>query len=371
VFARLPTGESSPTEDIRGLGALLYSTLTGQWPLPHDGNTGHTLRPATYVTGRLSTPRQVRAGVPHDLSALAMRALDPEDPRGIRSAEAVVTVLNERGAVAPYDDVPFGVEPEPATTAYQRPFDRPAYPAPEPRRYERPSRYEETADPYGHGYAPPDPRQRRSSAVTLTALSAGVVAIAMIAWLISAVLGKVPDDRGGRAEHPLDLSKAPTSSASASPTAPSFNGAPIRPAAVTLFDPQGDGEDNPEDAPKAVDGDVSTQWSTVHYKRSPDFGHLKKGMGLLIDLGEARAVHEVTIQTTTPGATLEIRAGDQPGGTADSYQGAGQAAGIQSNTTITLADGVGEHRYWVVWITSLVPDGAEFHAAISEVQFRG
>lgn len=374
VFSRLPTGQSDPTDDIRGLGALLYSTLTGQWPLPDDGHTSHTLRPATYVTGRLSTPRQVRAGVPHDLSTLAMRALEPEDPRGIRSAEAVVMVLNDRAASAPYDDAPFGVEPEPPTTAYQQTFEQPPYPMPEPRGYRRPSRYERT-DPYGGEYAPAPIRtrpERRSRVVTLTALSAGVVALALIGWLIGAVLGKVPDTSGGRAQRPLDLSKAPSGSASSAPTTQSVTGAVIKPASAQLYDPDGDGQDNPEDAPKAVDGDPATEWSTVDYKRSPDFGHLKPGMGLVIDLGEVRAVHQVTVQTTTPGASLQIRAGDQPGGSVDAFAVAGQAANIGSSVTIEVPDSAGEHRYWVVWITSLVPtDGGMFHASIAEVQFRG
>ena len=54
-----------------------------------------------------------------------------------------------------------------------------------------------------------------------------------------------------------------------------------------MFDPEGDGEpENDSDVPLAFDGDPSTAWSTLEYRGSPDFGNLKDGVGLLLDLGD-------------------------------------------------------------------------------------
>lgn len=376
VFSRVATGQSSPVDDIRALGALLYSALTGQWPLPQDPGRG-MLRPASLVGGRLSSPRQVRAAVPHDLSTLAMRALEPEDPRGIRSAEAVVTVLHDRlprgGYEEPYEQVPFGSQGDPAGygTAYQPAQEYPEYPPEypperEPYRYERPDPYQRRYQTY-QNYD--EPEQRRSRWVTITAISAGVLALALVGWLIGSVVSHVPSDSGGRAQHPLNLNNSPKPSPTA--TSQAITGTTLTPSGVQLFDPEGDGQDNPEDVGKAIDGDPSTAWSTVEYRRNPNFGNLKKGMGLIIDLGKPTNVRQVTVQTTTPGADLEIRAGDSPTGPADSYQVVGSTSNLGGSAVTIQISGDGQHRYWVVWITKLAPASpGNFQASLAEVQFK-
>ncbi|HEX5497234.1 MAG TPA: hypothetical protein VFX70_21940 [Mycobacteriales bacterium] len=368
VFSRIATGQSGPADDIRGLGALLYAALTGQWPLRQEAGRGR-LRPAGLVGGRLSTPRQVRAGVPHDLSTLAMRALDPEDPRGIRSAEAVVTVLNDRRPPGnyeePYEQVPFGAQGDPA--GYQPYPQAQQYPEAEPYQYERPDPYQRRYQTY-QNYD--EPEQRRSRWVTVTAISAGVLALALVGWLIGSVVSHVPSDSGGRAQHPLNLNNTPTQP-SQSPTSSAVTGTALNPAGAQLFDPEGDGQDNPEDVGNAIDGDPATSWSTVDYKHHATFGNLKQGMGIIVDLGQPDAVHQVTIRSTTPGADVEIRAGDTPTGPADSYQVVGPSTTLSGSTATIPISGSGQHRYWVVWITKLAPDtGATFHATLAEVQFR-
>lgn len=388
VFARIATGQASPAEDIRGLGALLYAALTGQWPLDPNG-TSTGLRPASLVGGQLSTPRQVRAGVPHDLSTLAMRALEPDDPRGLRSAEAVVTVLRDRvpaGYADQYDPQSFAAPPEPEPEPYPTRGAQPRpsrYSQPEPYQYppddpyqRRQQEYRDYQDypDYQRGY-PEDyrnggePERRRSRAITVTAIAAGVLALALVGWLIGAVFNHVPSDSGGRAQHPIDLGNTPTQP-SPSPSSHTITGTSLTPTGAQLFDPEGDGQDNPEDAGKTIDGDPSTSWSTVDYKHFATFGNLKAGMGVIIDLGKPTAVRQVTIQTTTPGIDLQVRSGDQPGGQADAYAVAGQTSNATSSVTIPITGG-GEHRYWVVWITKLAPNNdGTFHATLAEVQFR-
>ncbi len=52
------------------------------------------------------------------------------------------------------------------------------------------------------------------------------------------------------------------------------------------------------------------------YRGSPAFGNLKDGVGLLLDLGAAQELAGVTLTSTAPGATVEIRTGDTAGGRA-------------------------------------------------------
>jgi hypothetical protein len=57
--------------DTMALARMLYALLTGYWP----GDEATVLPPAPRYKGRVSTPRQVRAGVPAILDAITYRAL--------------------------------------------------------------------------------------------------------------------------------------------------------------------------------------------------------------------------------------------------------------------------------------------------------
>lgn len=66
----------SRAADVRALARMLYALLTGYWP----GEDATALPPAPRHKGRVCTPRQVRAGVPAILDAIAYRGLSGEAP---------------------------------------------------------------------------------------------------------------------------------------------------------------------------------------------------------------------------------------------------------------------------------------------------
>ena len=100
---------ATPDHDIRAIGALLYLMLTGTWPLPQPVETGQhvpggrsaTLPPAPTRLGRELPAAEARPAVPEALSALAERALHPEEPDGIHAVGAIAALLrspeNDRG----------------------------------------------------------------------------------------------------------------------------------------------------------------------------------------------------------------------------------------------------------------------------------
>jgi eukaryotic-like serine/threonine-protein kinase len=319
-------GRAQPADDIRGLGALLYAALTAHWPLaPTGGAAG--LRPATANGGgHLLTPRQIRAGVPEDLSTLAMRALDPGNPHGVRSAATMTTVLGDRAVHRP--------------SAYEYEVDEPATPT----------------------------RQRRRWVALLVPIVAAFAVLAIIGWLVGTALGKVPGSdkkgdpvvTGSTNGHGTSAGSSPPSSAPAPK--------PIKIHGAALYDPQGDKAEN-RDIDKAFDGDPGTAWSTDDYKRNANFGGLKTGMGLSFDLGDAAKLGQVQVTTSTPGINVQILAGSSPTGAFESYQVVGQANNLTGTQSIRLT-GSDPARYYIVWITKLVPDGAQFHAALSEVRFQ-
>ena len=193
-------------------------------------------------------------------------------------------------------------------------------------------------------------------------LLALAVVIALAWWIGDALLsvsGSVDDDVQGS-----------TPSVSA-PAAGSAEAAPAGAAATIVnadvFDPEGDGEpENDQDVPLAYDGDPTTAWSTLTYRGSPAFGNLKPGVGLLLDLGGAQQVAAVTLTSTVPGATVEIRTGDQAAGSLDGFTPAADGT-IEGETALAFDEPV-EARYVLVWLTGLVESGEGFSADLAEIE---
>ena len=104
-------------------------------------------------------------------------------------------------------------------------------------------------------------------------------------------------------------SAAPSASPSASPTG-TGTAAPPEPLAilkVEAYDPQGDGVENNHLTPKIYDGDPSTGWYSERY-RTNDFGGLKQGVGVIVDLGPNKKPQTVELTIPKP-SDLEVYVG--------------------------------------------------------------
>ena len=135
---------------------------------------------------------------------------------------------------------------------------------------------------------------------------------------------------------------------------------------LSIFDPAGDGE-NGDLLPAAVDADPSTAWQTETYRNRADFGGLKDGVGVVIDLGSVRTITGVEITTPTPGITVQLRAADEPATQLSDWAALTEPTTIDDASTIQ-ADPV-DTRFLMVWITgdlASVGDG-RWRAAIAEL----
>ena len=122
---------------------------------------------------------------------------------------------------------------------------------------------------------------------------------------------------GRRPRDPHDDRRAPRRAPPpASGSAPAGGaGEPLAILKVEAYDPEGDGEENNSATPKIYDGDKSTGWSSENY-RSNEFGGLKDGLGVIVDLGpnkkpqSRRARHAPGAPTSrsTSGPTTASRA---------------------------------------------------------------
>jgi hypothetical protein len=107
-------------------------------------------------------------------------------------------------------------------------------------------------------------------------------------------------------------------------------------------------------------------WESQSYA-SQSFGGLKKGIGLRLDLGQARPLHAVDFTALDGPITVELRAGDQPSADGEDFRLVGAPMQANGPTSLPARTG-GSHRYWTIWVTKLSP---ALKAKIAEPGARG
>ena len=316
--------------DVRALGALVYASLTGRWPL-----TGTELPPAPLdEAGRICAPRQVRAGVTRQADAIATAAL------GLDGRQTVAPLRSAAEVAAALDSLPYEHDPPTPPIANRSP--RPAMAAP-PLRPSSPS------------YGQSGPRRRRVSP-----LAAGVVLVVAIAAVVSLLLARNSGGSGSTQPPPASAStsKKPASAATV-----------LTPASYSDFDPYGHPpSEQPQLVPQAHDNNPSTAWLTETYTNA-QLGSLKPGVGLRLDMGHPVTVGQLQLTFPFAGQSVEVRAGDTDSTSVDSYPvvWSNGSAGLSALATPNTA---APHRYWVIWLTRLVPQNGGFQGGVSEIVVR-
>ena len=119
------------------------------------------------------------------------------------------------------------------------------------------------------------------------------------------------------------------------------------------------------EAQRVYDGDDETAWTTEGYN-STDFGGLKQGVGITIDLGQAQEISSVRLVLPSA-ASATVYAGEQP--TSSGTQ-IGSTEGRTGEVTLEASDPV-SGRYVTVWFTSLASDGqGRYRATLGEITVR-
>ena len=137
------------------------------------------------------------------------------------------------------------------------------------------------------------------------------------------------------------------------------------------YDPFGDAREHDADARLMLDRDPTTEWASETYNS----GSLEKGgVGVAVDAAPGTAAKAMRVRTTTPGFTASIWAADGPLPT-PSGQGSGPAGGtpasgpptgwsrlsppqsVSKTDTIRIASDGKRHRWYLLWITTLPPNG--------------
>jgi hypothetical protein len=407
--------------DTRGLGHLLYAALTGYWP----GSEYPGLPSAPVADGEPRSPRQVVAGIPIGFSDLACRAMQLQSREGsppLTSPGELASALRATLPPAPIPSAP----PRPArrerhaehqSDSYRDPYrqgrDRPragpqpydGYPTDEWRPHDLgqaevdwPGSREASHDPYSGGAdeswsderlgprpgageygreRPPRPGGRRKRqrlmvkvpflggaalpVVPLAAVAAGLVAVAVVAAWLRPGGSHRPQTSG---HHHVKVKTHLTGLA-----------VTLVPQKATGFDPltsrkDDPGNENTQYAPYAIDSNPRTAWDSQWYK-SANFGGLKAGSGLLIEMGKPVTFKSVSVTfgSAQPGADVKLLVGNSA---------ARSAANLNSMTTVASArdvsgivpfriSGTTTGRFLVIWFTKLPPKAGHGHWFMAEV----
>jgi hypothetical protein len=155
---------------------------------------------------------------------------------------------------------------------------------------------------------------------------------------------------------------APTSSAPARGAA-----APVRVVGVTAIDPQGDGNENGDLARTVIDRDASTSWHSERYD-SPGFGGIKKGLGLVLDLGSATTVTSVTVRAPGSDGALQLRTSEAGDSQGDHAVASGRLTG--SGRVLLRPAQPASTRYLVLWFTRVPQNDGGRRIIVTEVVVR-
>ncbi|TQK53086.1 hypothetical protein FBY35_3559 [Streptomyces sp. SLBN-118] len=345
------TADGPQRADTEAIGALLYAALTQRWPYENDA---YGLSGLPKGVG-LIAPDQVRAGVHRGLSELAMRALVNDGATASRQEPPCTTPDELAKAVAA---MPRIRPPEPAFTSppeYQRTtYQQGAYgrPAPGPG----PAATQQVA-------APPPPLQSRTGKVLKWTVAALLIAaLGLGSWQIA-------DKLIDRDRDPVD--PGTSQSNSGEKNAEDTSGKPVAIDDAHDFDPFGqDRSEKPAGIKNSYDGDPSTSWNTDGYL-SADFGRLKSGVGIVLDLGKAQQVGTVDVSFLGGDTSVQLLAApeDAPSEptTFDGFHKL--TVGTGTNVSLKPAKAV-QARYVLLWLTKLPPSGddGKWRGKVSEIK---
>ncbi len=137
---------------------------------------------------------------------------------------------------------------------------------------------------------------------------------------------------------------------------------------ITDFDPYGDLSEHPERTALVNDGDPGRGWRTERYNSS-DFGGLKDGVGLIVELSEPVSLRTVTVRSPKRGWSFELYVSDtSPADTIDWGEPVATATDVDPVTALEL-DGP-TARSVLLWITDL-GEGPEYRVIITDIEVGG
>jgi hypothetical protein len=171
----------------------------------------------------------------------------------------------------------------------------------------------------------------------------------------------------------------PTNSPSSSSAPAAAASVVLTPVSANSFDALGDngGNEDGGGAKNAIDNNPSTFWHTDYYFTYPALGNLKKGTGLILDMGKQVRLSQVVVQFGASCCTdveIEIGNDNTPVPSAlNSFTKVASSTTAHGSTTFDVSSTTAG-RYVLIWITRLPPlagTGNQYEAQIYNVGVHG
>jgi hypothetical protein len=390
-------GPSPELTDTRGLGRLLYAALTGYWPGPlgpaepgpaepgdaaepgaaepavpaagapaagvpaeADAPVEAGLPPAPEADGVPRTPRQVSAAVPANIDAVTCQALFQRPSRHGAALSTPAMLAQALAQVAPPDPVPV-----PVTSTLRAQPDRGQRQAGSTNPFPAPGR---TTRPRAGA------SRRRPPAGRSSARAVIVSAVVVIVLAAAGVVGWALNHRGSPA-----TTAPPTNSPSSSSAPAAAASVVLTPVSANSFDALGNdgGDEDGGGAKNAIDANPGTFWHTDYYFTYPNLGNLKKGTGLILDMGKQVRLSQVVVQFGASCCTdveIEIGNDNTPVPSAlSSFTKVASSTTAHGGTTFDVSSAT-TGRYVLIWITRLPPlagTSNQYETQIYNVVVRG
>ena len=309
-----PDSIEGVSQDIKGLGQLLFVMVTGMWPLGSVDSL-----PAALSDGGsgLVLPSQVHGGVRPYIDRFYQQTQD-----GTYSTMRQVLDALSVGEAEESESLQSRVSRLTASSVTWSP--------------------------------PNSAKPRKFRSISIAGLS--VLLFGWIGWqlLTSNFL---------RSDSDFSILNSPLPSSNVSQE----TGAVAEVMAVSIYDPFGDQTENESQALLAVDDDKSTAWTTVNYKQADMSG--KAGVGLLLDLGATQDVYGVEIDFTSVGHSAEIYVLDSTEPNFATELKFGDVSPSESSGAVKVLE-ASSGRYVLIWLTPDLPksDSGEFKGGVSEVR---
>jgi tRNA A-37 threonylcarbamoyl transferase component Bud32 len=307
-------GEVDGRSDVYSVGVVLFEMLTGRPPFEAQTDLATAMM---RLTREPPEPGAIRPGIPAGVQRSVLKALARDPGQRYPSARAMLAALDRHASAGSGAPTRVG------------------------------ARVMTRSPASGHGSA-----FRSWMLVPLLVVLLGVIVV-----IGGLAVGRL--EIGG----PLGVRPAPEDGVEGD----SLEELPI--LGARDFDPQGDdGSEHPQEVALAVDGSRSTAWGTDHYS-SADFGRLKEGLGLWVDLRGNPPVGRITVLSPIDGWTFQLQAGTVPDGLSDALAAADGSTTFEVRAGRAVIDIQPVRAPGIlIWITGLGPDGGGWAAAVAEVR---
>ena len=308
-----PDPSDGVSQDIKGVGQLLFAMITGMWPL---GSVDSLPAALNDDAGNMVLPSQVHGGIKPYIDVLYQRTQDGS----FTSMRQVLDALSVGEAVE--------------SESLQN----------------RVSRFTASSVTWAPTQST---RQGRLRASLIAGLS--VLIFGWIGW-------QLLTSNYHRADSSITNLSSPFPSIDSGAT-----GQKAEIVTAAIYDPLGDNTENEEQVLLAIDSNLDTAWTTDSYKKANMAG--KAGVGLLLDLGSAKNVSGVEVDFISPGHSAQIYVVDSASPDVALETKFGEIPSSEISGSVSAAKVV-KGRYVLIWLTPDLPvsESGEFQGGISEVR---